>query len=63
VDSSKLDVTMTQAYIDALDRLVEEGLYLDRGEIILEALRVLLREHGIEPFYTEVAEEKRESSD
>ena len=59
----KLDVTMTQVYIDALDRLVEEGLYLDRGEVILEALRVLLREHGIEPFCTEFAKEKKESSD
>lgn len=56
MDCSKLDVTMTQAYIDALDRLVGEGLYLNRGEIILEALRGLLREHGIEPFCTEVAE-------
>ena len=63
MDSSKLDVTMTQAYIDAMDRLVEEGVYLDRGEIIMEALRVFLREHGIEPFCTEVAEEKKESSD
>ena len=59
MDSSKLDVTLTQAYVDALDRLVEEGLYLDRGEIILEALRVLLRDYGIEPFCTEVVEEKK----
>ncbi len=54
-----MDVTLTQAYVDALDRLVEEGLYLDRGEIILEALRVLLRDYGIEPFCTEVVEEKK----
>ena len=63
MDSSKLDVTMTQAYIDALDRLVEEGLYFDRGEIIMEALRGLLRDQGIEPFCTEVAGKKKESSD
>ena len=61
VDCSKLDVTMTQDYIDALDRLVEEGLYLDRGEIIRDALRNLLRQHGIEPFCNEGAE-KPESS-
>ncbi len=63
MDCSKLDVTMTQAYIDALDRLVEEGLYLDRGEIILEALRGLLREQGIEPFCSEVAGKEEKSSD
>jgi len=60
VDCSKLDVTMTQEYIDALDHLVEEGIYLNRGEIIMEALRILLRQHGIEPF-SKVAE-KPESS-
>jgi len=63
VDCSKLDVTMTQDYIDALDRLVEEGIYLDRGEIIRDALRGLLRKHGIEPFCDEVAEKKEESID
>lgn len=53
MDNSKLDVTLTKAYVDALDRLVEEGLYLDRGEIILEALRGLLRDYRIEPFCNE----------
>ena len=62
VDCSKLDVAMTQEYIDALDHLVEEGIYLNRGEIIMEALRILLGQHGIEPFSSKVAE-KPESSD
>jgi len=62
VDRSKLDVTITQEIIDELDRLVEKGIYLDRGEIIMEALRNLFRQQGIEPFYSKLAE-KPESSD
>lgn len=60
MDQSKLDVTMTQDFVDALDRLVEKGLYLNRGEIIREALRDLLRQQGIEPF--SVLDEKTEES-
>jgi Arc/MetJ-type ribon-helix-helix transcriptional regulator len=47
---TRVSVTLTKPYLDALDRLVEEGIYLGRGEIILEALRKLLRQQGIEPF-------------
>ena len=61
MDGSKLDVTMTQAYVDALDLLVEEGLYLNRGEIILDALRRLLREQGIEPFSKRVKKSEKSS--
>ena len=61
MDGSKLDVTMTQAYVDALDLLVEEGLYLNRGEIILDALRRLLREQGIEPFSKRVKKNEKSS--
>jgi len=49
-DKTRVSVTMTKAYVEALDHLVEEGLYLGRGDIILEALRLLFRRHGIEPF-------------
>ena len=45
---TRISVTMTQPYVDALDRLVEEGVYLRRGEAILEALRILFRQLGIE---------------
>lgn len=47
---------MTEAYTDALDVLVEKGLYLNRGEAVLEALRLLFRSYGIEPFATKSAE-------
>jgi Arc/MetJ-type ribon-helix-helix transcriptional regulator len=46
----RLSVTLTEPYLKALDRLVLEGVYLDRGEVIMEALRCLFRHYGIEPF-------------
>jgi len=30
--------------------LVEQGIYLGRGDAILEALRSIFKEYGIEPF-------------
>ena len=47
---TRVSVTMTKPYLDGLDSLVEEGIYLGRGEAILEALRIFLKEQGIEPF-------------
>lgn len=46
----RVSVTLTKPYLDALDRLVKEGIYLSQGEIILEALRRLLRSYEIAPF-------------
>ena len=50
VEKIRVSVTMTKPYLEALDRLMEEGVYLSRGEAILEALRGLFRDYGIEPF-------------
>lgn len=50
---NRISVTMTRPYLEALDRLVEEGIYLSKGEVVLEALRVFLRERGMEPFCPE----------
>ena len=50
VDKTRVSVTLTRPYVEALDRLVEEGIYLSRGEIVMEALRSLFRRHGLEPF-------------
>ena len=46
----RFSVTLTAAYIGALDRLVEEGLYIDHQDAIRDALRRLYEYHGIEPF-------------
>ena len=51
MEHPNLDVTMTQAYIDALDHLIKKEIYLDRGEIIMDALKHLFRKYKIAPFY------------
>lgn len=55
-EKSRVSVTMTDLYINALDDLVEKGLYLNRGEAILEALRHFFRRYGMEPFAAKGAE-------
>jgi len=49
-EKTRLSVTMTKTYLEALDVLVEKGLFLSRGEAILEAVRDLLDGYGVEPF-------------
>ena len=53
----RICVTLTEPYLDALDQLVEEGIYMDHQAAIREALRRLFRHHKIEPFYSELVEE------
>ena len=56
---TRVSVTMTPPYILALDTLVTDGLYLNRGEAILESLREFLNKKHVEPFYSgeEIKEE------
>lgn len=56
VEKIRVSVTMTKTYLEALDGLVEQGIYLGRGDAILEALRSLFRGYGVEPFSKKVAE-------
>lgn len=44
---TRLSVTVTEPYVKAMDDLVERGIYLARGEIILEALRNFFKEQGV----------------
>ncbi len=50
VEKTRVSVTLTRPYLDALDRLITEGIYLSHGEAVLEGLRILLRRHGLDPF-------------
>jgi len=53
----RFSVTLTRIYIDALNQLVEEGIYLEPQVAIRDAMRRLFRYHRIEPFYSEFVEE------
>jgi Arc/MetJ-type ribon-helix-helix transcriptional regulator len=60
VEKTRISVTLIRPYLDALDHLIEEGIYLSKVEIILEALRRLLKQQGIEHFRLESVEESEE---
>jgi len=45
---------MPETYVKALDCLLGKGLFRDRSEVVLDALRYLFRRYGIEPFATNV---------
>jgi len=47
---TRVSVTMSQLYVETLDRLVDEGVYLSRGEVILDSLRLFFKQLGIESF-------------
>lgn len=58
VEKIRVSVTITKTHLAALDHLVEEGIFLSRGEVIHESLRKTFREYGIEPFGEKEAEPK-----
>ena len=49
-DKRRFSVTLTPIFVEALDRLVKKGLYLDNQDAIRDALRRLFRFHGFETF-------------
>lgn len=56
IEKIRVSVTMTKTYLDALDGLVEKGIYLGRGDAILEAVRNLLKGYGVKTFGEKVVE-------
>ena len=52
----RISLTLTRSYVEALDQLVEKGIYLEHQVAIRDALRLLFRHHGIEPFFSKLVE-------
>jgi len=52
-DKRRINLTLTKFQAEFLDRLVDVGLYMDQTSAIRDALRLLIKEHGISPFYLE----------
>ena len=61
-DRTRIGLTLTQAYIETLDQLVEMGLYIDYQAAIRDALRRLFQFHGLEPFTDKEAEVEPEAA-
>jgi len=49
-DKRRFSVTLTRAYWELMDRMVDEGIHFTHGAVILEALRRLFRSYGYPPF-------------
>ena len=44
----RLSVTVTEQYLEALNDLVERGVYLNQGEAIRAGFRLLFMEHKLD---------------
>lgn len=53
VEKTRVSITMTAPYLEALDHMVEKGVYLRRCDVIMDALRHLFKEHGVDLPYKE----------
>jgi len=58
---TRLGLHLTKVYIDTLDRLVDDGLFMEQQDAIRTALRHYFLHHKIEPFRTEFVGEAKES--
>jgi len=50
MEKTRISITLTKPYLEALDNLVEAGIYVSRGEIVKDGLRRIFRSYGMKPF-------------
>ena len=65
MDSNKkrYSMTLTDRYVERLDRLIQEGVYMDQQDAIRAALRLLFQHHGLEPLYKKRVEEAEKAQE
>jgi len=59
MSKKEVHLTLPVSYLRALDQLVETGIYMDREEAIMDALRQLFYYHKIEPFFAKRVKTKK----
>ena len=50
VKKTKISISLTSVYVDALDQLVEAGVFASRTEIIKDGMRRIFRIYELKPF-------------
>jgi len=55
-DKRRYSLTLTRVYVEALDQLVEDGIYLGHPVAIRDALRRLFRHYGMKAFVDPLGE-------
>ena len=54
----RISLTLTKVYVDALDQLIDAGVYATRVEVIKDGLRRVFRSHEMPPFAFKKIEEQ-----
>jgi len=60
---TRISLHLTTVYLDSLNRLVDDGLFLEQQDAIRTALRHYFLFHKIEPFCTEFVGEAEKVQD
>lgn len=60
IEKTRVTLTLTKVYVDALDLFVESGLYLEYQDLIRAALRHFFESRGVKAFCPETAETQGE---
>lgn len=47
VKKTRVSLTLTHAYVEILDQLVDNGIFIDRQDACREGLRDLFKKHGL----------------
>ena len=53
----RVSMTFTRPYLDFMTRLVKNGIYFNRGAVMMEALRLLAEKHSMSLVSEEEAED------
>jgi len=53
-EKKRLSVTVTGTYVNRLNHLVKEGIFMTQGEVFRESLRRTFKAYGIEPLHKNI---------
>lgn len=53
MENKRLSITVTEPCLRGIDHLVGVGVFVDRQAVIRDAIRLLLRDWRVSPFYPE----------
>ncbi|GAH98582.1 unnamed protein product [marine sediment metagenome] len=60
VEKTRNSITLPRTYQDALDKLASNGVFLDRQDVMRDALRDLFEKYKMAPFYPAPDDEESE---
>ncbi len=43
-----INIGLPQIYVDGIDRMIKEGIYLNRSEAVKDSLRRLFKNYGLD---------------